>query len=117
MKLSEKRAIFSRNISFLVIWLNQQPGIMAAYDEVKRSVETAERYAKKGIGIRNSFHLTGLAADVLLWKNGTYQTQTPAYAEAGKMWEAMNPKNRWGGNFHDSKGRPKPDGNHFEMTP
>ena len=109
MTLSKKRCLFSRNISYLVIYLNTLPETMAALDQVKRPQELADLYAERGIGIKDSLHRDGMAADILLYLNGIYQVNTEAYRKAGEMWKEMHPHHRWGGDF------PKPDGNHFEM--
>lgn len=108
-KLSDKRCRFSVAISDLVLWVNHKPGYSCAFDEVKRTKEQAIANAKSGKGIANSVHLVGLAADLVLYKNGIYQTGTEAYKFMGDRWKAMGPDHRWGGDFS------KPDGNHFSI--
>lgn len=59
----------------------------------------------KAFGIVNSVHGLRLAADLLLFKNGKYLTDTEDYREAGEFWEGLG--GCWGGRFND--------GNHFSL--
>lgn len=120
LSLREKRVLFSWLVAVLVqkaIDLGLEP----AFDQVRRTAAEAKANARKGSGIANSLHTLGLAADVLLYKDidddgrPDYLTQSEAYAELGRFWKTLHPLCRWGGDFRDSKGRPKPDGNHFSM--
>lgn len=109
MKLSEKRILFSKLISQLVLWASEQ-GYDLAYDQVKRSEAEAKANAAKGTGISNSLHLVGLAADLNLYINGVYQESTEAHRLIGDKWKTMHPLARWGGDF-----KPRPDGNHYSL--
>ncbi len=108
MKLSEKRILFSRLISRLVLWAADE-GYDLAYDQVKRSEAEAKANAAKGTGISNSLHLVGLAGDLNLYINGVYQPTTEAHKAIGAKWKSMHPLCRWGGDFS------KPDGNHYSL--
>jgi hypothetical protein len=44
-----------------------------------------------------------------LFKHGTYQTASEAYAPLGAYWESLGTDCAWGGRFS------KPDGNHFSI--
>lgn len=109
MTLREQRILFSRLISELVLWVNQQPGYACAYDQVKRTATEAAENAKKGTGISRSLHVDGLAADLLLYMDGVYQERSESHAFIGKQWKRMHPLARWGGDFS------KPDGNHYSL--
>lgn len=62
----------------------------------------------------NSLHYVGLAQDASLFKDGVYLDKSEDYKPLGDYWESLDPEhNRWGGNFHDENGNPKPDGDHF----
>lgn len=95
-------------------------GYKFKFGEAYRSPEEAERLAKLGIGIKDSNHCKDLAIDLPAFKDGKYLTMTEDYKELGDYWESLSTPGfqcRWGGHFHDSHGKPKPDGNHFEMVP
>lgn len=68
-----------------------------------------------GKGIANSQHGRRLAVDLMLFINGTYQTDSQAYAELGAFWKTLDPDARWGGDFVNDEGKPRPDGNHFSF--
>lgn len=108
-KLSTKRCRFSLAIAHLVQWTNEQSGYSCAFDQVKRTKEEAIANAKRGAGIANSLHLIGLAADLILYKDGVYQTDTEAYRFMGEYWKSLGPDHAWGGDFK------KKDGNHFSV--
>jgi hypothetical protein len=107
MRLKEKRWIFTLNIAKLIIFINEQPGYRCALDEVKRTPEQAAIYAKQGIGVNNSKHCEGLAADIIIYKDGAWLKKSEEYEFAGMYWLALHPDNTWGGAGND--------GNHFSM--
>ena len=57
------------------------------------------------------FHTLGLAADIALFKNGEYLTDTEDYRKVGNVWEKLGTKvgnvTYWGGRFGD--------GGHFSI--
>jgi len=112
MTLSEQRIIFSKLISELVLWVSSNlPEHSLAFDQVKRDAATADANSDNGSGIANSLHLSGLAADMLLYIGGIYRADTESYRKIGLHWKSMHPLNRWGGDFST-----RPDGNHFSST-
>lgn len=60
-------------------------------------------------GAKNSLHISRLAVDFNLFRDGKYLTTTDAHRELGRYWEGLHDLNRWGGRFND--------GNHYEMVP
>lgn len=118
MKLSEKRALFTRLLAELIVWAHQNH-MMVALDEVKRSQAAANANAASGKGISNSLHLIPLAADLILYKDDPttpdiieydYKSDSASYKKLGDKWKSMHPLCRWGGDFT------KPvDGNHFSL--
>lgn len=114
MNLREARCLFSRLISELVIW-GAQNGYDLAYDQVKRTTLEAQANAASGAGIADSLHREGLAGDLLLYIQGIYCETSEAHAKIGAKWKSMHPLCRWGGDFKDKNGRPKPDGNHYSI--
>jgi hypothetical protein len=114
MTLREQRCLFTLLTARLIFWAFEQ-GYQIAYGEVKRSAEQAKANAADGVGISNSLHLLGLAVDFDLYVDGVYQTRSEAHAAIGAHWKCLHPLARWGGDFKDAKGRPRPDGNHYSL--
>jgi hypothetical protein len=118
MSLSEERCRFTEDVAALLYFARTfREGHAVALDQVKRTLDEAKANAAKGTGIIKSLHVSGLAVDLLLYVDGAYQTDTDAYRHLGDWWKARRAENRWGGDFHNAKGEPKPDGNHFERRP
>lgn len=116
MKLSEKQQLFAGNVAKLISFVFSLQGYAVTLGEAYRPRETAAIYAKRGIGIKDSLHTQRLAIDLNLFIDGVYRADTEAYRSLGVFWKNLDPKNRWGGDFKDGKGRPKPDGCHFERV-
>lgn len=109
MSLREKRVLFSTLMAKLV-GKAEVLGLELAFDEVKRSADTAALYEAQGKGVAKSAHLNGLAVDVLLYtKAGEYLTKSEDYKPLGDFWKSLHPLCRWGGDFT------KRDGNHFSL--
>lgn len=110
--LSARRVEFTRRLGRLLAWAEAE-GLRVALNEVLRSPAQAEANAAAGRGISNSLHLSGLAADLLLYSpEGAYLTQGEGYARLGEAWEALGTPtlpNAWGGRFT------KPDPGHFSL--
>lgn len=114
MKLSEQQQIFTYNSALLVLWAHGQ-GWGLTYGEAYRPLEQAKLNAVKGIGISNTLHGKRLAIDWMLFIDDVYRDDLKAYAPLGAHWKILHPLNRWGGDFLDGKGTPKPDADHFSM--
>lgn len=71
------------------------------------SLAAAIRNNGKGDGIVKSVHQLRLAADLLIFKDGVYLTDSEAYRRFGEWWEKQGSDHRWGGRFKD--------GNHFSI--
>ena len=120
MKLSEQQAIFTLNVAKLILYIYQK-GNKCTLGEAFRPKETAEIYADKGIGIKNSLHTDRLAIDLNLFTiSGDYITDGVHYAPFGSYWKTLNSRNKWGGDFKAHQGNIKSvvvgDFNHFEMV-
>ncbi len=59
-------------------------------------------------GHPNSLHKLSLAADIDLFRDGEYLTNTEDHALFGKFWESLGSLHAWGGHFDD--------GNHYSIT-
>src|SRR5262245_25540312 len=97
-ELGEKRIRFTRDLSDFIAWCFAS-GYEVRLEEVLRRKTVAEENAKTGKGISNSLHLSGLAADISLFIDGQYQTNTEAYKPLGIQWESMGADHAWGGRF------------------
>jgi len=109
MTLSQKQSTFAANIARLILKLNDA-GYMVTFGEAHRPDWVAKEYARQGKGSAKSLHISRLAIDLMLFKDGQYLTKTEDYAEAGSIWKSLDPGNAWGGDFTS-----RPDGNHFSM--
>jgi len=107
MRLSDHQAIFTRDISLLVLWAAEQRDWRVRFREVYRPTEMQRIYVERGLSwTMNSYHHKSLAADLVLDIGGVYQTDSNVYRPLGVEWERMSTHNVWGGRFSD--------GNHFE---
>ncbi len=115
-KLSEKQAVFARNVAKLIEFIFTQ-GYSCSLGETYRTQAQALAYSKEGKGIVNSLHCKRLAIDINLFSpEGSYFPDTKDYEPFGKYWEALDPANRWGGNFPKYRPGARADGNHFQMN-
>ena len=109
MTLGQKQRLFVRNISLLIQYA-YTIGYELSFAEAYRTPEQAKLNAKKGSGISNSLHISRLAIDLNLFRDGKYLTKTSDHAQLGAFWQSIHKDNRWGGDFK------QPDGNHYSMT-
>lgn len=134
MTLGQKQREFSLMLAALITYAYHE-GYEISMGEVFRSDEQAEinslgfsgreklatmienvfstlarklRNNGKGGGIPNSAHGNSLAADLRLFKDGVYLTNSEDYRFLGDKWKSLHRLNRWGGDFPG-------DGNHFSM--
>lgn len=114
MTLGEKQRLFTRYVGMLIAWAYKS-GYALTFGDAYRSPEQAALNAAAGKGISNSLHGKRLAVDLNLFVDGNYITDSHAYKPLGDYWKSLDPLCRWGGDFKDKNGRPKPDGNHFSM--
>lgn len=52
-----------------------------------------------GVGKSQSLHLSKLAYDLSIIKNGKISQDIEDYRALGDYWKSLDPKNRWGGEF------------------
>ena len=109
LTLSQAQRAFTRCVGQLILWTYEQ-GLEITLGEAWRSTATARVMAEQGRGIVTSLHIDRLAIDLLLWKEGQYQTQTEAYQSLGTYWKSLHALAAWGGDFMRLK-----DGNHFSF--
>lgn len=99
-ELGDLQRQFMRTMSIFLPWLESQPGVELTSGDWK---------AHDGHMV-NSVHYVGLAADLNLFINGEYITDTERWRSFGEYWKTLHPLARWGGDF------PKPDGNHVSFA-
>lgn len=97
MKLGAKQELFSLLMAEHVLWLYEQ-----GY-----KVRSGDYFASTGHR-EGSQHYIKLAADLNLFKDGVYLTETEDHRESGEKWETRHELCRWGGRFND--------GNHYSLT-
>lgn len=114
MRLGEKQRLFAILFAEFIVWCYDND-YEITFGEAFRPDWVAEIYAKQGKGIRNTLHTSRLAVDINLFIKGAYQTNSEVYRPLGEKWKSMHPLNRWGGDFKNAQGEPRPDGNHFSM--
>lgn len=108
MKLGQARRAYSKALVQLLYEELPKLGIEFAFDEVTERLTAKDPTSDHRTG---SNHHLGLAADILLYRNGVYLTKTEDYKELGEAWERLgillSLPLRWGGRFSD--------GNHFSL--
>ena len=96
MILVDKQSKFLLMLSFLIQAANRMGYHVTA---------GCLRCPMKGHHMPNSLHYIGLAADLNLFKDGTYLTKTEDHKPLGELWELWG--GSWGGRFND--------GNHYSL--
>ena len=96
--LSAKRCRFTHDVALLILQA-EKLGYSCAIDQVKRTQLEANANAASGVGIANSLHLIGLAADLLLYKDGSYLKGEQGYSDLGMWCESFSASHAWGGRF------------------
>lgn len=109
MTLSEKQRRFTWLLSCLIDWAYNH-GYEIVIGEVYRTPEQQAIYIKKGKSkTASSKHQKCLAADLNLFKDDIYLTETKDHAELGIYWQSLDPECIWGGTWGW-------DGNHYQYT-
>ena len=125
MSLSESQQKFTQNIAKLILRANDL-NISLTFGEAYRTEDQEYLYfngltiGPKGTLIKtprkswtmDSNHLRRLAVDFNFFIDGklTYDSKNTKLIQLGEYWQALDPKNRWGGSWKT------PDVPHFEMN-
>lgn len=115
MTLRQQQSLFLRLLPRLIDYAYAQ-GYELTLGEAWRTPEQAAINARNGSGIRSSLHGERLAIDLNLFRDGRYLSSSESHRPLGEFWESLHPLCRWGGRFRDSRGNPKPDGNHYSIA-
>lgn len=98
MKLSEKRILFTKYLAQLILH-----AFDIGYECYLGDVNARDGHKP------NSFHYSGLAADLNLFKDGKYLQLTEDHKVLGDCWKKLNSQCVWGGDFKNK------DGNHYQF--
>ena len=106
MTLRQKQSLFVGLVARLIQFA-ETSGYALTFGEAYRSPEEAARLVKAGKGILKSLHISKLAIDLNLFRDGVYLSATASHRPLGEWWEQQHPLCRWGGRFND--------GNHYSL--
>lgn len=99
MSLSDEQAAFLLDACKL-IRMATDLGYKVTGGELWRTQEQQEIYYKAGKSkTMQSNHMRRLAIDLNFLKDGALVSDKATLEPVGKFWEALDPKNRWGGHF------------------
>lgn len=111
MGLVQEQTAFLLDLCKLVYFATER-GWQVTLGEGFRTPEQQAIYFKEGKSkTMNSNHLRRLAQDYCFIRDGVAVWTKSELQPVGNYWESLNPKNRWGGNFHNF-----PDTPHFERN-
>jgi len=112
-KLSQYQQRCAQAISFFIHQIPQRiPGAQVTFGEFHRPTWVAAEYARRGLGIATSLHTQRLAVDLMLFKNGEYQTDSASYRDLANLWKVVAPP--FG--ITPAAGIDFNDGNHFSCA-
>lgn len=114
--LRERQSLFVKLVADLIQYAYRELGYELTFGETWRSPDEAKRNAEQGEGIANSLHCQRLAIDLNLFIDGKYCADSESHRPLGEYWKKLHPLCRWGGDFRDKNGNPKPDGCHYSVT-
>jgi hypothetical protein len=118
MSLGQEQEQFAQHFALLLAqaW---SLGYAVRLGEVQRPIEMQQIYVNSGRSkTMNSMHIKKCAADLVLLRDGQVCTRAQI-KPLGDWWEALDPKNRWGGNWRglvDAGKSSFVDAPHFERA-
>lgn len=116
MSLGQEQEAFAKDAAKLILKAGEM-GFGVRLGEALRTIEQQQLYFSSGRSkTLNSMHLKKLAIDLNLIVDGRLATAAEI-APLGKWWEALDPKNRWGGSWRGAVERGESsfvDSPHFE---
>jgi hypothetical protein len=99
MGLVTTQSEFAQHVSRL-LQRCAETGFTVTLGEVFRTLEQQKIYLKTGRSkTLNSQHMKRLAIDLNFFRNGELVQNRADIKPIGDWWEALHPKNRWGGNW------------------
>lgn len=100
LTLGERQELFARLIAKLITKMYDTGYQVRCGDFWAKPRDPLEHKA-------NSLHYEKCAADLNLFQNGKFLSDTRDHAAFGAYWESLHPNCRWGGRYSD--------GNHYEL--
>lgn len=104
MTLRQKQSLFVWLVARLIRRAHVC-GYELTFGDAQRSPAEATR-----LGFPGSLHVSRLAIDLNLFRDGRYLSSTESHRRLGEWWERQHDLCRWGGRFSS------PDGNHYSLT-
>jgi hypothetical protein len=112
-KLSQYQQRCAQALSYFITQIPQRiPGAQVTFGEFHRPTWVAAEYARRGLGIATSLHTQRLAVDLMLFRNGQYQTNSASYRPLANLWKQIGP--HFG--IVPGAGIDFNDGNHFSCS-
>ena len=109
MGLRDEQAAFLLDAGRLIAHATRE-GFMVTGGELYRTMEQQRIYVQSGRSqTMNSKHLERRAIDLNFFKEGILIQDEESLRAVGQFWEALSPKNKWGGSWKSFK-----DLGHFE---
>ncbi len=108
MTLGQKQRLFTRLLASLIAWAYDNGYEITLGDAYRDSRVFGRVGEKKGYGRASSNHKIRLAADLNLFLDGEYLTETEDHQKLGEHWESLHELCEWGGRFND--------GNHYSLS-
>lgn len=111
MRMVTEQNAFLTDFALLILEA-QKRGFEVSAGELLRTPEQQKIYFDTGRSkTLDSNHLKKLAGDLNFFKDGKWIQSKAELQGLGDFWEALNPLNRWGGNFRSFTDCP-----HFERN-
>lgn len=108
MSLGQAQREFTLDIAHLIFHAYEM-GYELTVGDFYRDPRVHGMYGvKESYASAKSEHKRRLAADLNLFRQGKYLTETEDHRPLGEFWESLREENVWGGRFRN------PDGNHYE---
>jgi hypothetical protein len=112
MSLVREQAAFLLDVCRLVTWATERGWVITG-GELQRTPEQQALHVRAGRSrTMASNHLRKCAIDLNFFRDGKLCYDKNLLQEVGAYWEALDPKNSWGGNWNSFKDVP-----HFERRP
>lgn len=112
MSLVQEQATFLLDVCRLITSVSQS-GFIVTAKELGRTPEQQQIYVKSGRSTTMaSNHLRNCAIDLYFFRDGKLVMDKALLQPFGDLWESMDSKNAWGGNWRSFKDVP-----HFERRP